>query len=128
MFTVEQIKAAHSRVKSGADFPEYIKEIKSLGITHYETYVIDGHIDYYQAKNHMAVPAKYDLLVIADTPKIEEFKMELIAHQQGKTDFLTFIKMCAETGIARWEICMEKMTCIYYDKKDNEVLVEQILI
>jgi len=28
MFTVEQIKAAHSKVKSGADFPSYIKEIK----------------------------------------------------------------------------------------------------
>ena len=34
MFTVEQIKAAHSKVKSGADFPSYIKEIKSLGVTH----------------------------------------------------------------------------------------------
>ncbi len=29
MFTVEQIKAAHSKVKSGADFPSYIKEIKT---------------------------------------------------------------------------------------------------
>lgn len=30
MFTVEQIKAAHAKVKSGADFPGYITEIKSL--------------------------------------------------------------------------------------------------
>ena len=45
MFTVEQIKTAHSKVKSGADFPSYIKEIKSLGVTHYEAYVTDGHID-----------------------------------------------------------------------------------
>ena len=39
MFTAEQIKAAHSKVKSGADFPGYIKEIKALGVTHYEAYV-----------------------------------------------------------------------------------------
>jgi uncharacterized protein YbcV (DUF1398 family) len=45
MFTVEQIKAAYSKVRSGADFPTYIKEIKKLGITHYEAYVADGHID-----------------------------------------------------------------------------------
>ena len=47
MFTVGQINAANSKVKSGADFPVYIKEIKSLGVTHYETYVTDGHIDYH---------------------------------------------------------------------------------
>ncbi len=28
MFTVEQIKTAHSKVKSGADFPAYIQDIK----------------------------------------------------------------------------------------------------
>lgn len=31
MFTVEQIETAHAKVKSGADFPNYIKEIKELG-------------------------------------------------------------------------------------------------
>jgi uncharacterized protein YbcV (DUF1398 family) len=127
MFTVEQIKAAHSRVKSGADFPDYIKEIKSLGVTHYEAYVIDGHIDYHGANDYTAkVPAKYDPLVIGDTTKSKEFKDELMAHQQGKTDFLTFIKMCATFGIEKWSICMDKMTCTYYDKAGNEILVEQI--
>jgi uncharacterized protein YbcV (DUF1398 family) len=127
MFTVEQIKGAHSNVKSGADFPAYIKEIKSLGVTHYEAYVTDGHTDYHGVKNHTArVPAKYEPLVIADTSKVEEFKAELVAHQQGKTDFLTFIKMCATFGIEKWEICMKKMTCIYYDKAGNEILVEEI--
>ena len=43
MFTAEQIKAAHGKVKSGADFPSYIKEIKGLGVTHYEAYITDGH-------------------------------------------------------------------------------------
>jgi hypothetical protein len=41
MFTVEQIKAVHSKVKSGADFPNYIKEIEILGIIHYGTFVTD---------------------------------------------------------------------------------------
>lgn len=127
MFTVEQIKAAHSKVKSGADFPSYIKEIKRLGVTHYEAHVTDGHIDYHGANNYIAkMSAKYDPLVIADTSKVEEFKAELVAHQQGKTDFLTFIKMCATFGIQKWIICMDKMTCTYYDKAGNEILVEQI--
>jgi uncharacterized protein YbcV (DUF1398 family) len=127
MFTVEQIKAAHSKVKSGADFPSYIKEIKKLGVTHYEAYVSDGHIDYHGGSNYTAtVPAKYAPLEIASTPKTSEFKAELLAHQQGKTDYLTFITMCAATGIEKWEICMDKMTCTYFDKEGNEILVEQI--
>ena len=127
MFTVEQIKAAHSKVKSGADFPAYIKEIKSLGVTHYEAYVTDGHIDYHGANDFTAkVPAKYDPLVIAETSNAEKFKTELKAHQQGKTDFLTFIKMCATFGIEKWAICMDKMTCTYYDIAENEILVEKI--
>ena len=127
MFTVEQIKAAHSKVRSGADFPSYIKEIKSLGVTHYEAYVTDGHIDYHGANNYTAkVPAKYDPLVIADTSDAEQFKAELVAHQQGKTDFLTFIKMCATFGIEKWAICMDKMTCTYYDTAGHEMLVEEI--
>lgn len=127
MFTVEQIKTTHSNVKSGADFPAYIKEIKSLGVTHYEAYLTDGHIDYHGYNGYTAkVPAKYDPLVIAGTAKPTEFKAELVAHQQGKTDFLAFIKMCAMVGIEKWAICMDKMTCTYYDKSGNEVLTEQI--
>lgn len=127
MFTAEQIKTAHSKVKSGADFPAYIKEIKAMGVTHYEAYVSDGHIDYHGANNYTAkVPAKYEGLPIADTAKREEFKSELIAHQQGKTDFPTFIKMCAGFGIEKWAICMDKMTCTYYDKAGNEILAEEI--
>lgn len=126
-FTVEQLRTAHSKVKSGADFPSYIKEIKKLGVTHYETYVADGHIDYHGGGNYTAkIPAKYDHLVIADTAKVSSFKAELLAHQQGKTDFLTFIKMCATTGIEKWEICMDEMTCTYYDKSGNKILVEEI--
>ncbi|MEQ8470383.1 MAG: DUF1398 domain-containing protein [Marinoscillum sp.] len=127
MFTEEQIKAAHGKVKSGADFPAYIKEIKSLGVTHYETYVADGHIDYHGDNDHIAqVPAKYEPLAVEDYPNSEKFKEQLIAHQQGKTDFLTFITMCATFGIEKWAVSMASMTCTYYDKADNELLVEAI--
>lgn len=127
MFTVEQIKAAHSKVKSGADFPSYIQEIKALGVTHYEAYVADGHINYHGVNEYLVkVPAKYEPLFVADSSDVETFKAELLAHQQGKTDYLTFIKMCATVGIEKWAICMDKMTCTYYDKTGKEILVERI--
>ena len=40
MFTLKQIKAAHSKVKSGADFPKYIADIKKLAVNAFETSVL----------------------------------------------------------------------------------------
>lgn len=127
LFTVDQIKTAHSKVKTGADFPAYIREIKALGVTHYETYVTDGRIDYYVDNYHtVKMSAKYPTQEVANITDSERFKTELKLHQEGRTDFLTFIKMCAIVGIAKWQIYMDKMTCTYYDKAGNEVLVEGI--
>jgi uncharacterized protein YbcV (DUF1398 family) len=127
MFTVEQIKAAHSKVKSGADFPEYIQDIKKLGVTFYETYVKDGHTDYYGANGYKTTaPAKYTELKVAENANSSQFKVDLKEHQQGKTDYLTFITMCATFGIEKWAVCMDKMTCTYYDNAGNKILVEEI--
>lgn len=77
MFTLEQIKNAHSTVKSGADFPEYIKEIKALGVTHYEAVVADGHINYHGANGYtVVVPAKYEPIEVATVTQSETFKAE----------------------------------------------------
>lgn len=127
MFTVEQIKAAHSKVKSGADFPAYIQDIKKLGVTFYETFVTDGHTNYYGANDYKTTSAaKYEALTVAETTNKEQFKVDLKEHQQGKTDYLTFIRMCARFGIEKWAVSMDKMTCTYFDKAGNEILVEQI--
>jgi uncharacterized protein YbcV (DUF1398 family) len=127
MFTVEQIKAAHSKVKSGADFPAYIRDLKKLGVIHYETFVPDGHTDYFGDRGYKtSSPAKNEILIIAGNCNAEEFKTGLKAHQQGKTDYPTFIKAAAEYGIEKWIVDMGKMSCTYYDKAGNKILTEQI--
>ena len=127
MFTIDQIKAAHSKVKSGADFPNYIQELVQLGVTSYETYVSDGHTDYFgkDAYQTSTTPA-YDTLFIAEISNAEQFKIDLKAHQQGQTDYPTFCKDCAKSGIEKWTVAMDKMTCTYYDKAENELLTEII--
>jgi uncharacterized protein YbcV (DUF1398 family) len=127
MFTIDQIKSAHSKVKSGADFPSYIQEIKALGVTSYETYVKDGHTDYKAADHSMvSSDSKYDELNIANQSNAEQFKADLKAHQQGKTDYPTFCSDCAKSGIEKWIVKMDSMTCAYYDKQGNELLIENI--
>jgi uncharacterized protein YbcV (DUF1398 family) len=127
MFTLEQIKAAHSKVKSGADFPAYIAAIKELGVTGYETFVADGHTVFHGANSfNTAAPAKYASLQVAEFSASEQFKSDLVTHQQGKTDFLTFCSDCAKSGIEKWSVAMDEMTCSYFDRSTNEILRENI--
>jgi uncharacterized protein YbcV (DUF1398 family) len=127
MFTVEQINQAHEKVKSGADFPKYIQEIKQMGVTSFETWVTDSHTEYFGENNYQtkSLP-QYENLTIADSSNREKFCRYLKIHQQGETDYSTFCRHCAETGIEKWFVCLDEMTCTYYDKAKNKILVEQI--
>lgn len=42
MFALEQIKAAHSKVESVANFPTHINGIKQFGVTGYQACISDG--------------------------------------------------------------------------------------
>ncbi len=126
-FTLEQIRTAHTKVKSGADFPAYIREMKQLGVLQYETFVADGHTDFFGDNGYsVSSPAKYDTLEIAAQSNAEVFKADLLAHQQGKTDYQLFCADCAKSGIDKWRVDIGKMTCTYYDKSCTEILVENI--
>jgi uncharacterized protein YbcV (DUF1398 family) len=125
MFTVEQIELAHSKIKSGAEFPKYIQEIKEIGVTAFETWVTDSHTKYF-GKDDFTTKSKpkYEELAIANNSDKEKFSQYLKIHQKGETDYFTFCQHCAETGIEKWIVDLDKMTCIYYDKSENEILVE----
>ena len=127
MFTVEQIKAAHSKVKSGADFPNYVQDLIKLGVTNYETHVEDGH-SVFNGKNDytISMDPKYSALKVADTSDKTQFQKELKEHQQGKTDYPTFCSASARLGVEKWISDLEEMTCTYYDKTGNKMLIETI--
>lgn len=127
MFTIDQIKAAHSKVKSGADFPAYIRDLKQLGVQHYTTYVADGHTDYKGDDGFSASSeAKYVAKEIATESNGEQFVADLRNHQKGGTDYPTFCSDCAKNGVHNWVVDLNKMTCTYYDNDGIEILVEQI--
>ena len=127
MFTVEQIEQAHQKVKSGADFPKYIQEIKQMGVTGFETWVKDSHTEYFGANAYQTQSSpQYEELLIAEKGDKATFVDFLKKHQRGETNYYTFCTHCAETGIEKWIVDLDKMTCTYYDKAGNEILVEQI--
>ena len=127
MFTIEQVKEAHSKVKSGADFPKYIQDLIRLGVMSYEVFVEDGRANYYGENNYkVSAGAKYETIKVASTSDIESFKTVLKEHQQGKSDYLAFCKMAADFGVEKWKLSMKDMTCTYFEKSGEELLYESI--
>lgn len=127
MFTVEQIESAHSKVKTRADFPNYIKEIKELGVKSFETWVKDSNTEYFGENDFKTTSEpQYKDLAIADDSDQEKFIQQLKSHQRGETDYMKFCEDCAETGIEKWIVDLDQFTCIYYDKAGNEILTEEI--
>jgi uncharacterized protein YbcV (DUF1398 family) len=129
MFTIEQIEFAHSKVKSGVDFPTYIKEIKAMGVKEFETWVKDSHTTYF-GLNYFSVKSKpkYEELEIASKCDRDKFIHYLKIHQQGETDYFTFCKHAAETGVEKWVVNLDVMTCVYFDRSENKILLEAVPI
>lgn len=127
MFTVEQIEQAHEKVKSGADFPKYIQEIRQMGVSAFETWVNDSHTEYFGKNDYQTKSSpQYEKLTIASVSNKEKFSVCLKMHQRGETDYFSFCKHCAENGIEKWVVDLNEMTCTYYDKVENKILTEQI--
>lgn len=127
MFTIEAIKAAHAKVKTGADYPAYVREIIAMGVTAYETSVSDGNTTYFGAA-HFQIQSgpKYGSISVADKSNRTKFQEDLKAHQRGATDFSTFCVDSAGSGIEKWVADLSAMTCTYFDKAGTVLVVESI--
>lgn len=129
MFTLEDIKAAHSKVKSGSDFPKYVHDLLALGVVEYTIYVSDGHAEYLGEDDYSLIAkGEYPTLFVALEINRDKFMCYLKAHQQGETNYLTFCKHAAETGVEKWTLDVLAKTCTYFDRSGNFVLVERIPI
>jgi uncharacterized protein YbcV (DUF1398 family) len=127
MFTIDQIKAAHAKVKSGADFPRYVQDLIALGVVRYETFVTDGHTVFESASGEkITSEPKYDALPISEYSNATQFMSDLKHHQQGGTNYPTFCSDSARSGVEKWVVDMNRMTCTYLDLAGDEMLVEQI--
>lgn len=127
MFQLTAINSAHAKVKSGADFPNYIQDLIKLGVIKYENYVSDGHIIYFGTDNYQIKSGrKYSRLNVANISDKERFKHYLKNHQRGQTDYPAFCNDAAKTGVKKWIVDMGLMTCTYYDKSNTIMLEEKI--
>jgi len=126
-FELNAIKEAHAKVKSGADFAQYIQDLIQIGVKKYDSFVSNGRTVYF-GENHFQIKSLpiYSRLNIANISDKERFKHYLKSYQRGQTDYATFCRHSAETGVEKWTVDLTTMTCTYYDKLSNMMLEEQI--
>lgn len=129
MFSIEEIKASESRIKTGADFPKFIKEIKEMGVVRNDVYVSTGLSVYFDNDDYsvQTSPDEYPpSLVINDESSADKLQHALQVHQRGETDYYTFCKQAADAGVEKWIIDLIEMTCTYLDTSQNELVKEKI--
>ena len=127
MFTLEQIHIASAKVKSGADFPQLIQDLKAIGVSHYDTFVADGRTKYYGSESfELDSDSKYPKMQINTISSAEQLKHAISIHQHGQTDYLTFCQQASDAGVEKWTSDLMAMTVTYLDKKGSILTVEPI--
>ncbi|TFF34487.1 DUF1398 domain-containing protein [Mucilaginibacter psychrotolerans] len=127
MFTLPQLKAAHAKVKSGADFPAYVQEIMQMGLQYYEFKVANGQTTYHGADgfNISSDPIYPDKTISTDASPAT-VRQIIADHQQGKSDFMSFCQLVADAGVVKWVVDARSMLCSYYDLVGNTMVAEPI--
>src|SRR6267143_7264480 len=68
MFTIERINDLDARLGSARTLPEYVLALKGLGVERYDSYLADGHSEYFGPGGHRVVsPPVHEVLPVAET-------------------------------------------------------------
>ena len=74
MFTLKEINELHARLGSARTLPEYVRALKGLGVERYDSYLADGHSEYFGQEGHKVVsPPVHEVLPVAETSQQEMF-------------------------------------------------------
>lgn len=127
MFTKEQIQSAYRRVKSGADFPKLVQELKSLGVLWYDHFVADGSNVFHGTNGYtVTIMHQQTPIFISEVSSADQLKHSLKIHQAGQTDYPTFCLEAGEAGVEKWTSDLSDMTVTYIDLVGRELVVEAI--
>ena len=127
MFTIEQIDELHAKLGSAKTLSDYARALRALGVERYDSYLADGHSEYFGQGGHWVVsPPVHETLLVSETSQRETFLEHLRRHEQRQTNYLEMSRGLAQSGIEKWTVDTGRMTMTFYDRAGSEMLVEQI--
>lgn len=127
MFTLDQINDIHDRLGKQHTLPEYLKALNAIGVERADTFLSDGHSEFYGQDNHrlIGIPIHEKFIVNTISNKACLLK-QLMLHERGKIDYLEMSRGLANCGVEKWSFDTNVLTISYYDMKQQELLVETI--
>ncbi len=128
MFTIEQINDIHERLGTMKDFLSYVTALKLLGVQKYDSYLTDGHSEFFGAQGYcVRSPPIHEILLVTENSDKESFIKHLSLHEKRETDYITMCRGLAESGIEKWVVDTRVSTISYMDRKGNQLLIESIV-
>jgi hypothetical protein len=61
LFAIEEINDLHARLGSARTLPEYVRALKALGVERCDSYLADGHSEYFGQGGHRVVSPRVHL-------------------------------------------------------------------
>ena len=127
MFTIEQINDIHTRLGGANTFREYVLALKGLGVERYDSYLADGHSEYFgQGEHRVTSPPTHEVFSVSETSQPEALLEHLHRHERRETTYIEMSGGLAQSGIEKWTVDMVKMTMTFCDKTGKAMLVERI--
>jgi uncharacterized protein YbcV (DUF1398 family) len=125
-FSIASIQEAH-KLYTGPDFPKLIKEFKAMGMVTNIFNLETGIVTYInrsgETLENTGIKVDFD---ICEAGKFDEAIFALQRNQKGESDFYTFCNEVAKAGVYKWVSDLDEMTCTYFDKTEQVIILESI--
>ena len=124
--TYEKFRQAQEK-SAGRKYPEYVKNLKEIGVQSYEVSVGDLLTTVYgNDGDPLEVPGASAQLVCSDTFFEPHLKAALASNQSGLTAYPEFMSEIAEAGVHRYVADLGSMMVTYYGKNPEDKYEEKI--
>jgi len=127
MFTLDQITSIHDQLGNADTLFQYAQALNKLGVTRFDSYVTDGHSEYFSKDGHVVKsPSYHETFIIAKKSNEEAFHKYMRLSEEGTLGYVEMSKGFAESGVEKWTMDTDKATFTYYDKSGKQLLVEEL--
>jgi uncharacterized protein YbcV (DUF1398 family) len=127
MFTLEQVTDIHDRLGNRDTLGGYLRALRDIGVEAYDSYVTDGHSEYFGADRKMLVgPAFHETFAIAEAGDGDKSLRYTQQVGDGGFGYVEMSRALADDGVEKWTFDTEELTINYLDKVGNVLLREKV--
>src|SRR4051794_34269326 len=98
-----QIDDLHARFGRAETLADYMHGLASLGVVRFESFVVDGHSEFFSADGRRVVsPPHRELLTVAEVSDQTSFLDHLRLHRDKKPSYVEMSAGLAASGVEKW--------------------------